>query len=64
MELVKLDDLIFYISVDQIQAESIYHLGRKLTKNEIYTVSKGIEAGLNFDIETVYKTCFHDISNK
>jgi hypothetical protein len=63
MNTISTDDLVFYITVEQIQNEALKLLGRKITSSEIYAVSKGIEAGLNFDIDTVYETCFQELEN-
>ncbi len=61
--MINSDDLVFYITIEQIQNEALKLLGRKITSSEIYTISKGIEAGLNFDIDTVYETCFQELEN-
>jgi hypothetical protein len=63
MNTINTDDLVFYITVEKIQNEALKLLGRKITSSEIYAVSKGIETALNFDIDTVYKTCFQELEN-
>ena len=51
---------IFEISIEQVQAESKKLIGRKLADDEIFSVKKGIESGLLFDIETVFKTAIEN----
>ncbi len=46
---------IFEISIEWVQKEAKILIGRKLTDVEILTVKKGIESGLLFDIETVFR---------
>ena len=50
------NDNIFSISVDWVQEEAKLLIGRELTDDELYSVKKGIEAGLLFDIDTIFKT--------
>ncbi len=51
---------IFEISIEWVQTEAKKLIDRRLTDDEIYSVKKGIEAGLFFDIETVFKTAIED----
>lgn len=53
---------IFEISVKWIQAEAKKLIGRKLTDDEMFSVKKGIESGLLFDIETVFKTAIENVT--
>jgi len=56
--------IIFSITVEELQNEAINRIGRKLTDNELYTASKGIESGLSFDIETVFQTAVEEAVEK
>lgn len=47
---------IFSITVEWVQEEAKLLIKRELTDIELTSVKKGIEAGLLFDIETVFKT--------
>ena len=47
---------IFSITVEWVQEEAKLIIKRELTDIELTSVKKGIEAGLLFDIETVFKT--------
>ena len=54
------EKIVFSVTVGELQQEAILKIGRKLTNEEIYKASKGIEAGLSFDIETVFKTAIEE----
>ncbi|MGE0087130.1 MAG: hypothetical protein AB7S75_22220 [Desulfococcaceae bacterium] len=51
---------IFEIPIELVQIEAEKIIRRRLTDDEIYSVKKGIEAGLYFDIETVIRTSIED----
>lgn len=53
-------EIIFSVTVDDLQNEAVYRIGRKLTEDELYIAKKGIEAGLSFDIDTVMKTAIEE----
>jgi hypothetical protein len=52
---MKDDEILYSVSVGWVQAEAKEHINRKLTESELLIVKKGIEEGLNFDIETVFE---------
>lgn len=54
------NEIIFSVTVKDIQKEAINRIGRKLTNDEMYTAKKGIESGLSFDIDTVIKTAIDE----
>jgi len=51
---------IFEISIEWVQTEAKKQIDRRLTDDEIFSVKKGIESGLFFDIETVFRTAIEN----
>lgn len=60
MEDKKEEELVFSITVREMQQEAVRQIGRRLTNEELYKASKGVESGLYFDIETVFKTAIKE----
>jgi len=58
------NNIIFSITIGELQDEAIRLIGRKLTDEELYKARKGIEAGLSFDIETVLRTAIEEAVKK
>lgn len=57
-------EIIFSVTVEDLQNEAFDRIGRKLTEDELYTAQKGIEVGLSFDIETVFATAIDEAIEK
>ena len=58
------DEVLFYISKEDVQNEAMEKLGRHLTDDELYIAQKGLDSGLMFDIDTVYRTIFDEMIDK
>ncbi|MFC1977823.1 hypothetical protein ACFLWS_06150 [Chloroflexota bacterium] len=52
------NDLVFSISLEDLQSEALGIIGRTLTEEEVYIAKDGLESGLLTDIDIVYKTIF------
>ncbi len=55
------NDLVFSITLEELQSEALRNIGRTLTDKEVYIAKKGLESGLMTDIDTVYKTIFFEM---
>ncbi len=55
------NEAIFSISVEDLQHEALNVTGRKLTDKELRVAVKGINEGLSFDIDTVFKTAIEEV---
>lgn len=50
---VKEEDLVVYITVEDVQERAVERIGRRLTEEEMQDARKGITEGIMFDSETV-----------
>jgi hypothetical protein len=57
----QISEIVFAITKEDLQYEAKEKLGRELTEDEIYIAKKGLEMGLLFDIDTVYRTIFTEM---
>ena len=62
---VERNELLFYITKEDVQNEAMEKLGRHLTDEELYVARKGLDWGLMTGIDIVYDTIlFEMIKNK
>ncbi len=61
MEASEKDKLVFSITLEDLQYESLEKIGRTLTEEEVHIAKKGLEFGLLTDIDTIYGTIFHEM---
>ncbi|MBI4187653.1 MAG: hypothetical protein HY529_00420 [Chloroflexi bacterium] len=55
------NELVFSITLEDLQTEAMEMLGRTLTEEEVETAKDGLYEGLLFDIDTVYRTIFFEM---
>ncbi len=58
------NEILFSITVEDIQAEAIEKIGRELNEEELKIAKKGLENALLFGIDTVYKVIFEEMISK
>ena len=58
---VNRDELLFYITKEDVQNEAMEKLGRHLTDEELYVARKGLDWGLMTGIDIIYKTIFGEM---
>jgi hypothetical protein len=51
---------IFAISVEDLQQEALNVTGKKLTDKELRVAVKGINEGLSFGIDTIFRTAIEE----
>ncbi len=61
MKNIELNEIIFAITMEDLQFKAKEKIGRKLTDEEIIIAKKGLENGLLTDIDTVYSTIFTEM---
>ena len=52
------DNLVFSITLEDLQSEALEKIGRTLTAEEIQVARKGLEFGLCTDVDNIYSTVF------
>ncbi len=57
---LKKDEIIYSVTIGDIQFEAKRYIGRELTEDEIYYATKGIDWGLSTDIGIVFQTAIED----
>ena len=60
MDIIKLDDLLFGITKEDVQIRAMEKIGRRLTEDELKVAEDGLEWGLLFDIDAVYSAIFDE----
>lgn len=60
-ETISKKELLFYISKETMQYESMQKIGRHLTEEELDIAKDGLDWGLTFDIDTVYNTILYEM---
>jgi hypothetical protein len=59
------DEIVFLITVEDIQKEAVERIGRKLNNEEIIVVVDNLECGICFPVlDIVYNTIFTEIIQK
>ncbi|MCL2417455.1 MAG: hypothetical protein FWD02_05930 [Bacteroidales bacterium] len=59
------DNVVFQITIEDLQCEAMERLGRELTDDEIYTAKKGVEWGIgDITLISTYDTIFTEMLNK
>lgn len=56
---MKDEEILYYINVGWVQAEAKKYVNRRLTESELLSVKKGLDWGLNTDIDTVFKAAIN-----
>ncbi|HQA87153.1 MAG TPA: hypothetical protein PK448_06265 [Bacteroidales bacterium] len=59
MAITQSNEILFSITVEDVQSEAIEKIGRKLNDDEIRIAKKGLEFGLLTTIDVVYSTIFN-----
>ena len=54
------DDLVFSITIEELQQEAGRLIGRELDDLELHTAINGIQSGLSAGVEIVFKTAIKE----
>jgi len=55
------DNIIFSITIEDLQDEAMERIGRKLTEEEIEIAKDGFEQGLGLPVDITYNTIFTEM---
>jgi hypothetical protein len=55
---------VFAITEEDVQLQAMEKIGRKVKKEEMETVKKGLEWGILTGIDPIYQTIFHEMLEK
>ncbi len=55
------NDLVFAITIEDLQANAFEKIHRRLSSNEIEIAKKGLENGILSSIDDVYKAIFSEM---
>lgn len=61
MEQLNGNQMVFAITIDDLQTEAREKIGRELTDEEIDIAKKGLEFGILTSIDTIYTTIFTEM---
>ena len=62
-EILKDERILFVVTEEDLQAMAKQLIGRKLTEEELYSASKGVEEGLSYGLNTVLETAIKEAIN-
>ncbi len=61
MDTINEEDLLFYITKEDVQYEALEKIGRKLTEDELEFAKEGLEWGILESIWIIYNTVFYEM---
>jgi len=60
MEIKQNSEVIYPLTVDDLQEDALARIGRKLSDDELYTAKKCIESGLSFIMDITLKAAIEE----
>jgi len=64
MKIKQESEVIYPLTVDDLQEEATRRIGRKLTDDELYTAKKCVESGLSFVMDITLKAAIEEAIDK